>query len=282
VANKPTGTPPTWATNSTYSGTGEAWESTPTRVTPSAGKIQNGFEPEEKPSAQTTNDRLGKLGDWITYYEARDAEPHALSAFGGSVAANWAANTGGYMASSGAGSYYYPLHMMRQADRLKSVEFVRYGDGAADLTEKHLNDNSIATLATLTVTNPAAAYATSRIKFDADTGPITITIDGTATIARSAGSFVDDGFVPGMSVTLSGFANAGNNTTKTIAASGVAATTLTFTNNTGFVVEAGTGDERAVAVPLAALAAGEAMQLNFAANATGLRLLKLFVVTEST
>lgn len=61
------------------------------------------------------------------------------------------------------------------------------------------------------------------------------------TFTRSTGSFLDDGFSPGQSVTFSGFTNGGNNVTKVI--STVTATVITVTDNTGLADETGGGDE---------------------------------------
>lgn len=61
------------------------------------------------------------------------------------------------------------------------------------------------------------------------------------TFTRVSGSFLADGFAPGITVTGSGFANGGNNVAKVIAT--VTATVITVTNNTGLVTETGSGDE---------------------------------------
>jgi hypothetical protein len=72
------------------------------------------------------------------------------------------------------------------------------------------------------------------------------------TFTRLTGSFLTDGFAPGMTITGSGFANSGNNVTKVI--STVTATVITVTSNAGLVNETGSGDEvlstGAVANPL--------------------------------
>jgi hypothetical protein len=77
----------------------------------------------------------------------------------------------------------------------------------------------------------------------ADTGPITIDVVASAgTFTRAAGSFVTDGFAVGDAIITSGFANAGNNTTKVIQS--VTATVITVTDPSGLVDETGGGDER--------------------------------------
>ncbi len=61
------------------------------------------------------------------------------------------------------------------------------------------------------------------------------------TFTRLSGSYITDGFLPGMSISMTGFANGGNNVTKVIAS--VTALVITVTNITGLVNETGTGDE---------------------------------------
>lgn len=56
---------PVWSTDANYTGGAEA--GTPTKVTPTAGKIAEGFEPQEEPAAQTLNDRLNLIGQWATW-----------------------------------------------------------------------------------------------------------------------------------------------------------------------------------------------------------------------
>ena len=66
---------------------------------------------------------------------------------------------------------------------------------------------------------------------------VNLAVDATAkTVTRASGSFVTDGFQVGQSVTMAGFANAGNNSTQTITT--VAASVLTFSGATGLVTEA--------------------------------------------
>jgi hypothetical protein len=76
----------------------------------------------------------------------------------------------------------------------------------------------------------------------ADTWTTSLNVNASLQFTRASGSFVTDGFVAGDSITMSGFANAGNNVTKTI--NTVAATTITVTDTTGLVQETGGGNER--------------------------------------
>jgi hypothetical protein len=68
-------------------------------------------------------------------------------------------------------------------------------------------------------------------------------VAASGTFTRASGSFITDGFRPGMTVVFSGFTNGGNNATKVISA--VTATVITVTSITGLVNETGSGDERA-------------------------------------
>ena len=76
----------------------------------------------------------------------------------------------------------------------------------------------------------------------ADTWTTSLNVNGSLQFTRASGSFVTDGFVAGDLITMSGFANAGNNVTKTI--NTVDATTITVTDTTGLVAETGGGNER--------------------------------------
>jgi len=84
-----------------------------------------------------------------------------------------------------------------------------------------------------------------RKNIKADTGTTTLNINASLQITRVSGSFIDDGFVAGNKITLSGFTNGGNNTTKII--SSVSASAITVTDTSGLVEETGSGDERCVA-----------------------------------
>ncbi len=73
-------------------------------------------------------------------------------------------------------------------------------------------------------------------------------LSATATgYARAAGSFITNGFVPGMQINATGFANAANNGLSTITA--VTATTLTVTKAGGTVAEAAGANRTLVTSP---------------------------------
>lgn len=93
----------------------------------------------------------------------------------------------------------------------------------------------LATTATLNanVTDKAVAIGT---------GDQSITVDASeSTFTRAAGSFLDDGFLPGMTIDGTGFTNAGNNSDFVIDT--VTDTVITVVDNTGMVDEAGGGNE---------------------------------------
>lgn len=58
---------PTWATDATYSATGEAWDGQPTKVAPAPSKQAEGVEPGERFPADHFNWILNKLGAWVDH-----------------------------------------------------------------------------------------------------------------------------------------------------------------------------------------------------------------------
>jgi len=77
----------------------------------------------------------------------------------------------------------------------------------------------------------------------ADTETTSLSVALTSTYNRAAGSFLDDGFVVGDSVTGSGFTNGGNNVTSTV----TAVVALVLTVDVTLTVEGAGADERLVA-----------------------------------
>ena len=88
--------------------------------------------------------------------------------------------------------------------------------------------------------NLILAIGTTYVK--ADTWTTSLNVNASLQFTRASGSFLTDGFAVGDSITMSGFANAGNNVTKII--NTVNATTITVTSTTGLVTETGGGNER--------------------------------------
>lgn len=87
------------------------------------------------------------------------------------------------------------------------------------------------------------AAAGGPMPYAADTGSMALSIDSaTAKITRASGSFITDGFAANSPVTMSGFVNGGNNTSKII--STVSALEVVFTSGAGLVTETGSGGQR--------------------------------------
>lgn len=89
-----------------------------------------------------------------------------------------------------SGAIHYPLPL-RQGDRLKSITFARKGDGAADIGLADVIKTTAAgvdtVLETISVNNPAAAWADTTIDVDPDytlAAGDTITLRITATAAN--------------------------------------------------------------------------------------------------
>lgn len=86
-----------------------------------------------------------------------------LSPFGANIVSGWALNGSGYVLSSAAGTFYMQVPL-KQGDRIKSVTFARYGDGAADVTvdvQVLSSAGAITSTGGGTVTNPAASWSDS-------------------------------------------------------------------------------------------------------------------------
>ena len=94
----------------------------------------------------------------------------------------------------------------------------------ADLTVFRNYDTATSTVAgTATISKPSGADVIRWVKIRKPTISKDITVTfaavsgGSDTITRASGSFLDDGFRPGMSITISNAVDAGNNATFTIA-----------------------------------------------------------------
>ncbi|MFA4871628.1 MAG: hypothetical protein WC610_01005 [Patescibacteria group bacterium] len=75
-----------------------------------------------------------------------------------------------------------------------------------------------------------------------DTTATALSVNASLQFARATGSFITDGFRPGMTIVSTVFTTGANNTTKII--SSLTATTITVTDTTGLVQEAAGTDER--------------------------------------
>jgi len=93
------------------------------------------------------------------------------------------------------------------------------------------------------LTYPGGGSAPNTITLQADSTALQIDVVAAAgTYTRGAGSFLTNGFRPGMVFNATGFTNAGNNGYKMIAT--VTALVITIVDITGLVNETGSGDER--------------------------------------
>ncbi len=99
----------------------------------------------------------------------------------------------------------------------------------------------------LALSSPAVEYTKANIVADlaVATGTTTLGVSGTDTFTRAAGSFVDDGFLVGMTVETTGFTDGANNGTFTVES--VAALSLVVVETT-LVAESGTGNEEVEAI----------------------------------
>lgn len=185
--------------------------------------------------------------------------------------ANWNIE-GSDLVSLGAGDLWLP-HRLVVGGKIKKFTLFLNGDGAADATlsfRKTRVDWVEGDLAIRTITNPAAGVVEFEIDFESDTGVMSISVDPTAPpghFMRGAGSFITDGFLPGMQVASTGYTNAGNNTTKTLLT--VTALVMTVTDPAGLVVEAGTGNEQIKAIP-PTVEAGQSYYCHLAASAANI------------
>lgn len=64
----PIGLIPSWANDENINDPGEAWDATPTKVEPGAGKRDDGYLPGENPTAQHLNHKFNEIGKWIQYF----------------------------------------------------------------------------------------------------------------------------------------------------------------------------------------------------------------------
>lgn len=65
--NHPGGVLPSWANDANINDPGEPWDGTATKVEPGAGKRDDGYKPEENPTAQELNQKFNELGRWVQY-----------------------------------------------------------------------------------------------------------------------------------------------------------------------------------------------------------------------
>jgi hypothetical protein len=108
---RPAGAVPPWATDALYPAGANPWNATPTKVTPSAGKLAEGWEPSEKPPAQFQNYWQNLIFSFLEYLDGLDVltwpEPGAQE---GAIA------TGGNTAGDLAWAPWHPARWLYHAN----------------------------------------------------------------------------------------------------------------------------------------------------------------------
>jgi hypothetical protein len=150
------------------------WDSNGTNLSaPTAGHMTDGYAVNEVPTSTELNGQLQRIGLWTEFIDQHfdsvgdykhgdqilNISPlSGASSFAGSP--TWAPNAGGYMKSAAAGSLFIGVPL-KVDDRIKSITFEVFGDGAADLavTIAYRLGASVTTefLSDL-ITNPPAAW----------------------------------------------------------------------------------------------------------------------------
>lgn len=64
----PTTVPQTWATDTNFDSTGNAWDATANKAAPAASLSAEGWEPETAPDPRTFNYLFNLIGQWLTYF----------------------------------------------------------------------------------------------------------------------------------------------------------------------------------------------------------------------
>jgi hypothetical protein len=119
--------------------------------------------------------------------------------------------------------------------------------GAAETVDQDaLPGTTVAGSAVSLVVFPGSVPGTTAAQFVITTGGTSLSATATG-YARASGSFITNGFVPGLQINASGFTNAANNGLSTITA--VTATTLTVTKVGGTVAEAAASPRTLVSSP---------------------------------
>lgn len=104
---------PTWATDATYSATGEAWDGQPTKVAPAPSKQAEGVEPGERFPADHFNWLLNGMTGWVSYlapiplanWTVRQADAASSPTAATAVASRpWAGERDAFMAIFDAGA----------------------------------------------------------------------------------------------------------------------------------------------------------------------------------
>ncbi len=229
------------------------WSTTGPITVPTSGKQAAGFVPGERGAAQYFNWYMHLVYLWLIWSARERVRTYSPMSARFTLAA-WTDDAGGgpngSLFAAAAGNMYLPL-ALDVGDRIRAIRVYHLGNGSTSMTIK-VNKKQVSgastTLCTLTVV-PPGSWQSSWINFAADTGVMSIaagTSGGLGTLTRTTGSFITDGFVPGMTITVVGYATGGNNGSKVIGS--MTATVITLT--TDLTTEAATGDERLTVDPV--------------------------------
>lgn len=72
---------PTWATDADYPAGPDAWSATPTKVEPSTGQKEEGWDPAQRPPAQYWNWWMNLVGQWLEYVDVQTSDDITESTF---------------------------------------------------------------------------------------------------------------------------------------------------------------------------------------------------------
>jgi len=265
---------PTFATGTNYPADGEPEQGTATKVVPSADALANGYRPKQKPKAQNLNYMLYWLSQWAAWAGEDKTIQIAPPAWALEPGLTWTQNPRYvFCGAVGGGEAMYPISLP-VGSILKTITLAMEGDNVVDpvITVQKISavGTVTATLATRSLTNLASGWANQLINFAADTTPWALSVvnDPPHGVYRTTGNFITEGFAVGMTVTLSGFTNAGNNSTRVISGLQADGLGMGFVSDTGMVAEASGGNERIVATPIT-LEAGYSYVISVDSTSTG-------------
>jgi hypothetical protein len=253
------------------------WDTDVTNITvPSSALLEDGWPYDDIPTAANFNWLFYYITQWIDWMGNRFS-PKVFPAAAMTLGVDWDQGAiPGYVASNGGPAATAELALpFEVGDRVKNLNIAYYGDAAADVVislHRFTMAGVDTSLAERTLENPAASWDTTLVDFEADTGAMALSVDGSIpkNFTRAAGSFIDDGFAVDMTITTTGFANAGNNSTFVIDA--LTDTVLSVTVPGGLVTEVGSGDEQMVVSSIPTLGDGESFRILFSASAANIRI----------
>lgn len=222
------------------------WDESAANLVKPSAELTAGWTFGEEPPSSYFNWWQNNVYKWLAWQESRLTEDVVLGPFAGM---GGTPNVAGYVDTSAA-THYVGLPLI-PGGRLRQLQVAISNAVYTWKLWKVVNGAAAVNLASTITHGAPGAFAYLKLDYMANVGPQVLTVGGAGTVTnstltRASGNWTTDGIWPNMSVTMSGFANGGNNVTKKI--SDVTATVLTFYSDTGLVNEVGSGDEHAVAV----------------------------------